>query len=139
MQNVITYDVVVAVSNDDLKLFPGMTANVKIVTARSEHALRLPVAALRFHPAAPAVPAGSAKTQPKAGQRPAGRGPNQQTVYVLDHGRLKPVRVHLGITDGNYTEVLSGLQEGQLVVTGTASASGSSSAAQGGRGGRFGF
>ena len=52
VQNVITYDVVVEVSNADLKLFPGMTANVKIVTGRVERALRLPAAAMRFHPAA---------------------------------------------------------------------------------------
>jgi len=121
VQNVITYDVVVSVSNEDLRLFPGMTANVKIVTGRTETALRLPVAALRFHPALAAVP-GAAKTQAKAGPKPGGRGQNQQTVYVLDRGKLKPTRVLLGISDGNYTEILSGLTDGQMVVTGTASA-----------------
>jgi len=119
VQNVITYDVVVEVSNPDLKLFPGMTANVKIVTGRSEHALRMPVAALRFHPAA-ATPADAAKGQGKPGARKGG-GPGQQAVYVLDQGNLKRTPVKLGLSDGNYTEVLSGLNEGQQIVTGTAS------------------
>ena len=61
VQNVVTYDVVVEVSNADLKLFPGMTANVKLVTGKAEHALSLPVAALPFHPAAATPPAGASK------------------------------------------------------------------------------
>jgi HlyD family secretion protein len=115
VQNVITYDVVVEVSNAALKLFPGMTANVRIVTGRSENALRLPVAAMRFHPAATSG-VGTAGPQPK----PA-RGQYQQTVFILDSGTLKPARLQLGISDGNYTEILSGLAEGQPVVTGAAS------------------
>ena len=62
VQNVVTYDVVVEVSNADLKLFPGMTANVKIVTGKAEHALRLPVAALRFHPATASPTAGTERS-----------------------------------------------------------------------------
>ncbi len=49
-QNVVTYDVVITVSNPDLKLFPGMTANVTILTARVDDVLKVPNAALRFHP-----------------------------------------------------------------------------------------
>jgi HlyD family secretion protein len=120
VQNVITYDVVVEVSNADLKLFPGMTANVKIVTGRADHALRLPAAALRFRPATAAPASGVAKSQSKSGKRAASVGPAQQAVYVLDQGKLKRVPVKLGLTDGNYAEILSGLSEGQVVVTGTA-------------------
>jgi HlyD family secretion protein len=116
VQNVVTYDVVVEVSNADLKLFPGMTANVKIVTGKAEHALRLPVAALRFHPAAAAPSAGTGKS--KSGKRAASGAAAQQSVYVLDQGKLKRVPVKLGLTDGNYIEILSGLSEGQAVVTG---------------------
>jgi len=115
----VTYDVVVEVSNADLKLFPGMTANVKIVTGKAEHALRLPVAALRFHPVAAAPSAGTAKS--KSGKRAASGAPAQQTVYVLEQGKLKRAPVKLGLTDGKYIEILSGLTEGQQVVTGTAS------------------
>ena len=120
VQNVVTYDVVVSVSNEDLKLFPGMTANVRIINGASLHALRLPAAALRFHPAAAAPAPGSAKGQPKAGGRAAPGAQAQQSIYVLDQGQLKRVSVKLGLTDGNYTEILSGLNEGQLVVTGAA-------------------
>ncbi len=125
VQNVVTYDVVVSLSNADLKLFPGMTANVRIINGASPNALRLPVAALRFHPTAATPDTGGAKGQAKSGQSKSGRraapgAQAQQTVYVLDHGQLKPVPARLGLTDGNYTEVLSGLNEGQQVVTGTA-------------------
>jgi HlyD family secretion protein len=53
LQNVVTYTVVVAADNGDLKLLPGMTANVQIETARRDNVLRLPVSALRFKPRAP--------------------------------------------------------------------------------------
>ncbi len=122
VQNVVTYDVVVSVSNPDLKLFPGMTANVRIINGAARQALRLPVAALRFHPvaAAPTTP-GSGKGQGKGGRRGGTPGAQAaQAVYVLDQGKLKRVPVKLGLTDGNYTEILSGLTEGQQVVTGTA-------------------
>ncbi len=122
VQNVVTYDVVVSVSNPDLKLFPGMTANVRIISGVSRQALRLPVAALRFHPPEATTPAtGAAKGQGKTGRRGAANGAQaQQAIYVLDQGKLKRVPVKLGLTDGNYTEVLSGLNQGQLVVTGAA-------------------
>jgi HlyD family secretion protein len=123
VQNVVTYDVVVSLSNADLKLFPGMTANVRIINGASPNALRLPAAALRFHPPAATPVTGAAKGQGKSGQfkgkRAAAGAQAQQTVYVLENGQLKPVRVTLGLTDGNFTEVLSGLNEGQQVVTGT--------------------
>ena len=120
VQNVVTYDVVVQVSNAELKLFPGMTANVRIITGAAPNALRLPVAALRFHPVSATPAPGGAKGQAKSGGRAPG-ATAQQSVYVLDQGRLKRVPVKLGLSDGNYTEVLSGLDKRQLVVTGTAS------------------
>jgi HlyD family secretion protein len=126
VQNVVTYDVVVSLSNADLKLFPGMTANVRIINGASPNALRLPAAALRFHPPAATPAASSAKGQAKSGQskgkRAAPGAQAQQTAYVLENGQMKPVLVKLGLTDGNYTEVLSGLNQGQQVVTGTATA-----------------
>lgn len=115
VQNVVTYDVVVEVSNADLKLFPGMTANVRIVTGRAEHALRLPVAALRFHPATVAAPAGTTRTPSKSGGR-------ADAVYTFDQGKLKRTSVKLGLNDGNFIEILNGLSEGKLVVTGAATA-----------------
>jgi HlyD family secretion protein len=81
-QNVVNYDCVIGVSNPDLKLLPGMTANVSIITAERENALRIPNAALRFRPpdagtgdnktnAAPRLMAQGGGGQDSAG----GRGP----------------------------------------------------------------
>jgi HlyD family secretion protein len=127
VQNVITYDVVVQVSNPDLKLFPGMTANVRILTDRLSGVLKIPNAALRFRPAD--------AMQTQRGPRGLGQGkgmPQVQTVYVLDdHGQPAPARVKLGIGDGNFVAVVSGLTEGQQVVVGTASKSGPSGTAPG--------
>lgn len=114
VQNVITYDIVVAVSNPDLKLFPGMTANVTILTGHASNVLRIPKAALRFHP------------------RAVSRPPNaqQQTVYVLDaHGQPQAVQVKTGLSDANRVEAVSGeLAEGRQVITGMAVKGGSSAA-----------
>jgi HlyD family secretion protein len=113
VQNVITYDVVVQVSNDDLKLFPGMTANVTISVGHASKVLKLPKAALRFHP------------KPVSGA-PAKPAPQTQIVSVPDAGgKLQQLPVKTGLSDANFVEIVSGnLQEGQLVVTGTAALSG---------------
>jgi HlyD family secretion protein len=121
VQNVVTYNVVVAVDNPDLKLFPGMTASVKIVTGTAPNAVRLPVAALRFRPATSAADASGAKGRGKnQGKSRSSVMQTQQTVYTLEQGQLKPARAALGLSDGNYVEVVRGLTEGQAVVTGTA-------------------
>ena len=113
VQNVVTYDMVVGVSNPDLKLFPGMTANVKILTNHEDNVLKIPNAALRFRPAV---------MQPHSTVHAAGgkRDPSMQPVWVLDaSGKPKPVRVKLGISDGSYTAVDSGdLQPGEQVIVG---------------------
>jgi HlyD family secretion protein len=103
VQNVITYDVVIQVSNEDLKLFPGMTANVTVSVGRAANVLRLPKAALRFR----ARTTGAAK-------------PQTQTVSILDAaGQLKQIPVTTGMSDANYVELVNGdLKEGQAVVTG---------------------
>jgi HlyD family secretion protein len=138
VQNVITYDVVITVANPDLKLFPGMTANVRILVDRHENVLRIPNAALRFHPADQAV-AVAAKGGP--GRK---RGPSTETtVWVMDEqGKPKPVVAQFGLSDGNYTEVASsGLKEGDKVIEASFSkktAAAPTSAAGGpGRGPRF--
>lgn len=114
VQNVITYDVVVAVSNPDLKLFPGMTANVTISTGHAENALRVPKSALRFRPRT-ASPSG----QPAAAARKAPAEPGVQTVFVLDQGQLKAEKIRLGMSDAAYTQVIGGaLREGQELVVG---------------------
>jgi len=106
VQNVVTYDVVVTVDNGELKLKPGMTTEVSIITSVVRNALRVPNQALRFKPLE--KPAG--KAAPAAG----GRGP---AVWLEENGRSKRVPVKIGTSDGNYTEVVSGdLKEGQAVI-----------------------
>lgn len=128
VQNVVTYDVVISVSNQDLKLKPGMTATVSIVIAHLENALRIPNAALRVRmPGLEATPAPTSPTPPPA-KRGGGGGHNrgekrERTIYVMPPGGGKPapVQVKLGINDGVSTEVTEGLKEGDIVVTGVES------------------
>jgi HlyD family secretion protein len=132
VQNVITYDVVVAVPNPDLRLLPGMTANVKILTNKEDSVLKIPNVALRFRPP-------EAKTDSTV--RAAGRRQDAgSTVWILGQdGTPKSVKVKLGITDGNFTAVESGdLKEGERVITNNLSkTTSSSSSAPRGRGPGF--
>ncbi len=116
VQNVVTYDVVVAVANPDLKLFPGMTANVNVIVDHRDDVLRVPNAALRFRPA-------EIKETPAHGaSRRRHQDAAEQTVYVASEGgQTIPVPVKLGITDGVFTEIAGGsLRAGQHVIVGTA-------------------
>jgi HlyD family secretion protein len=124
LQNVVTYDVVVSADNTELKLLPGMTANVRIVTDQKDNVLKVPNAALRFRP--PGV-------EDRPGQRPAGPGVSggpggasgqrggglAGRVWTLGAGgKPQPVSVQLGVSDGSSTEVLGGISEGQEVIVG---------------------
>ena len=144
VNNVVTYDCVIGVTNADYKLKPGMTANVSIVVAQREDALTIPNGALRFRVpegavvltnataavAAPTTNTGGGKVAGgPGGHRGGGRGrgdrPAAHTVYVLagegEDAKLQAVQIKTGITDGISTEVVSGLDEGAKVVTGTIS------------------
>jgi HlyD family secretion protein len=107
VQNVISYDVVIAAANSDLELKPGMTATAHIAIARRHDVLRIPQAALRF------APDGTAVDHAAAGERTGGR------VWVHRRGGLEPVAVALGLADDNDIEVTDGdLKAGDEVVTG---------------------
>jgi len=152
VQNVVTYDAVVDVSNDDLRLRPGMTANVTFVYAQKEDVLRLPNAALRFRPppellkeqgekakadggeAAAALGSGPGRGQGQGQGRAQGRPgrdtPDRRTVWVLRDGSAAPVPVRTGISDGSLTEVVEGeLKPGDAVITDALGGSGSGFAA----------
>jgi HlyD family secretion protein len=106
VQNVVTYDVVIKVDNPDLKLKPGMTANVSIVLIGIKNILKIPNAALRFSPAV------KDKGRTQGQQKGKGLG-----VWVLENGNAKRVPVKTGISDGNYTELVSGgISEGQELI-----------------------
>jgi HlyD family secretion protein len=126
VQNVVTYDTVIGVENADLKLKPGMTANVSIVVEHKDDVLQIKNAALRYRPA-DATPVPARSPGASGGQRPsAGREGSaarerrpERTVYVLPKGggRPTPVQIKTGISDGIVTEVVDGLKEGDQVVT----------------------
>jgi HlyD family secretion protein len=117
--NVVTYDVVIAVSNPDLKLFPGMTANARILTAKLPDTFKVPNAVLRIHPSAAIL------KQFGLAAAPTGK----QQVYVLQNGKLKAVPVEFGISDGQYTAISSSsLQAGDQVVLRFTSAAAATSA-----------
>jgi HlyD family secretion protein len=134
-QNVVSYVTTIDVSNRDLKLKPGMTANVTLETARMTNVLRLPNAALRVRPSDEMVAAfGRQPAESEAGRATLGpphergtagvRGADIGTpsrpavVWVSKGGQLAQVPVRVGVTDGNYTTVLAGaLSEGTEVVT----------------------
>jgi HlyD family secretion protein len=171
VQNVVTYNTIITVDNDDGRLMPGMTATVSVIVRKSENALRIPAASLRFRPAGfdasspgrgagpasgsggpgapraaaasgPSVPGGVSGSAPSAGaggrtsagsgrradsgnaSPPApggtqGDGGRTALVFVLnDKGQPEPVRVKLGVSDGQFVEVKDGLAEGARVVVG---------------------
>jgi HlyD family secretion protein len=127
VQNVVTYDTVIGVSNPEQKLKPGMTANVSIVAAHRDSTLKIPNSALRFR-MPDQSPSAAPKRDPSANPRGPGSKPGgnraerktERTVYVLASPSSKPsaVTIKTGISDGITTEVLEGLKEGDRVVTG---------------------
>src|SRR5229473_1219608 len=119
VQNVVTYDTVIGVSNPDLKLKPGMTANVSIIVAHRDDALQIKNAALRYRPADAPTPAETRSTSSPKGAGPSGGRDrrNERTVYVLSGSRPRAVQIRTGISDGVMTEVVDGLKEGDRVVT----------------------
>ncbi len=131
LNNVVTYDAVIGVTNADYKLKPGMTANVSIIVAQRPDALKIPNAALRFRPPETAniltnqLVSLPQPTNAVANGKGKGRGNrNLRTVYKLageNSAELIPVQVKTGITDGIFTEVVEGLKEGDKVVSGVVS------------------
>jgi HlyD family secretion protein len=108
VQNVVTYDVVIQVNNRDFKLMPGMTANVSIIITTRHDVLRITNAVLRFRPSGQPTGAGAGAG---AGEK---KGPS---VWGLENGKPKRISITLGVSDGNYTEVVSGdLKEGQQLI-----------------------
>ncbi|MGI6075378.1 MAG: efflux RND transporter periplasmic adaptor subunit [Pyramidobacter sp.] len=111
--NVVSYTVVVGVSNDDERLMPGMTANVNLVVDEKHDVLLVPNSALRFRPveAAGQIARGSWR-------KPVIVSAEAPGVYVLQGGVPVKTEVEKGITDGQNTEILSGLREGTVVLVG---------------------
>jgi len=112
VQNVVTYDVVIAVDNPGLLLKPGMTATARIVTAQHKDVVRVPNAALRYRPGGGR--AGQAASAPARSGHAASRS---GSVYVLKDGKPIPVTVRTGLADDARTEIVSdALRPGDAVV-----------------------
>jgi HlyD family secretion protein len=169
VQNVVTYNTIITVDNDDGRLLPGMTATVSVIVRKSANALRIPAAALRFRPegfeagsrggraggtvgtrpaaaggtgggpraaAGPGAAApggfsgvrrggdgsGGGRGGPRADSGEAGAASGERRsalVFILnDKGQPEPVRVRVGVSDGQYVEVQDGISEGARVVVG---------------------
>jgi HlyD family secretion protein len=123
VQNVVTYDTVIGVNNPELKLKPGMTANVSIVVAQKDDVLQIKNAALRYRPpnatAVETRKTGVSRTGPQGSGRTALHEGAERTVYVLPTNASHPLprQIKTGISDGTVTEVVDGLNEGDRVVT----------------------
>ena len=101
VSNVVTYSVIVTVDNKDLKLKPGMTANVSIITAKNENVLTVPNIALKFTP------------------NTDGKKYKTQGLWIKDGLKLTRVDIKTGASDDSYTEIISDkLQEGERVLVG---------------------
>lgn len=135
-QNVVTYEVVISAENEELKLKPGMTANITITTGIYNDVVKIPNAALRFR-------AESIKnfpyTFPPKKQKEEETNPNNATVWILeaDGVTVKPETVTAGKNDDSFTIMTKGnLKKGDKLITGTAS--GGQNSRNGGGGVRIG-
>jgi len=112
--NVVTYEVVISAPNPDLKLKPGLTANVTIYTLEKENVLTLSTKALKFIPDAQLAAAGGLEIRPVSGEQ----GGVQKTVWVREGQVLQEKTVQTGNVYGAVTEIESGLEEDEEVITG---------------------
>jgi HlyD family secretion protein len=112
VQNVVTYDVVLRVKNPDLKLKPGMTANVSIVIDEKDGVLKVPNAALRFK-----MPLSGSRANTIEDLRKKWKGWSMLWIYEAEK-KPRPTFIKPGISDGKYTEIAQGrLKEGDLIIT----------------------
>ena len=104
--NVVTYEVVISAPNGDLKLKPGLTANVTIFTAEREGVLSVPSKALRFSP-----------TKETVGDKKIVDVNAKNKVWTLEGETLKAHKVNIGMSDGIHTEILQGINADKQIVT----------------------
>lgn len=106
--NVVTYHVIISANNEDLKLKPGLTANVTIYTQVKANVLCVPTKALRYTPTKETV--GKRKIQDVSNAK--------NKVWTLEGNTLVAHRVSIGSTDGTNTQIIEGIKKGQKVITG---------------------
>ncbi|MBR1576158.1 MAG: efflux RND transporter periplasmic adaptor subunit [Bacteroidales bacterium] len=108
--NVVTYEVVITADNPELKLKPGMTANVTVYTLEHDQALTVKSSALKFNP--------DPEILSKLGYEVAESAVKGQKVWLVNGKRLTPRSVEKGAATGDRTEILAGLDNGETVATG---------------------
>ena len=118
--NVVTYEVVINAPNGDLKLKPGLTANVTIYTSEKTGVLCVPTKALRFTP--------TPETVGKEWKIADCNGKNK--LWTIEGNTLKAHAVKTGMTDGSQTEIVSGITKGTTIVSEIKVSSGDEEAAQ---------
>ncbi|MFH1159491.1 MAG: efflux RND transporter periplasmic adaptor subunit [bacterium] len=148
VQNVVNYTVIIDVPNPEMKLLPGMTANITIVVEEVTNVLKVPSVALRFNPPQEYINSiseempdsirqrwerfqqGSQEVRRTGSQedrrtgsqevrRPGGSGrPAIGTLWVKEGEKIVPRRVRVGLSDGSFTQVMGRVEEGEEVVTG---------------------
>lgn len=106
--NVVTYEVVISAPNADLRLKPGLTANVTIYTQEKSGVLSVPTKALRYTPTKETI--GNKKIQDVSNAK--------NKVWTIEGNKLVAHRVNIGMTDGTHTQIISGIKQGQKVITG---------------------
>jgi HlyD family secretion protein len=104
--NVVTYEVVISAPNADLKLKPGLTANITIYTLERSGVMSVPAAALRFTPE-PTVFGNKYDIKDTTAEH---------KLWTLDGNVLTAHKVEIGVSDGTRTEITSGLKEGTTVI-----------------------
>ncbi len=116
--SVVTYEVVISAHNPDLKLKPGLTANVTIYTLEKEQALAVPTKALRFVPDGELLGTLGITLAAEPASEPAG----QREVWVSNGTTLTPRYVTTGAASGEMTEITEGLSDGETVAVGMSAA-----------------
>ena len=117
--NVVTYQVVIDAPNPDLKLKPGLTANVNIYTMEEKDLLLIPSKALRFNPAPEVMKdIEGLKVSEQRGPVHPNNDKTQKIVWVKDGDKLLPKHIVIGKTDGIHTAIIEGLNAGEEIVTG---------------------
>ena len=113
--NVVTYEVVISAHNPDLKLKPGLTANVTIYIAERRNVINIPLKALRFVPDPPSGKAPAAESQPQPQPQEPGND-SLKTIWVQENNTWTPRQVKVGMDNGVNVEICEGLNEGETVA-----------------------
>jgi HlyD family secretion protein len=142
-EGVVTYNARLDVNNSELLLRPGMTATVAIVTREASNVLTAPAAAFRFSPPVATESSGFSlrdmfmprmRIGRPSGQRQARTDAGTRMIYLLKDGAPEAVQVKTGATDGESVEILSGLSEGDRIITAARTGTASDTRSRGGAG-----